>query len=363
MIKKRNILIPILCSILLIGLSRTAMSKVRIYPENIDVALEHDNNVTRERSREDHQDGIIWRLRTGFGIENFIPVKGLDTDAKYKLRMRDVNTTNNEDYSSHSVTLSSKTKLKTGTNISLREAFEIWNSQNDLFNFYDNIVEVEVDQPFGKRTTAHLSYRKEGKWYQNDAPEVQAQNFIYHRISTGASHSISSTFGIMVGYIYQSNMYNRSPINFRGRTQIVLDGVQRDRQTVIILGFRAFLLNNTTIELLNQVVKSDSNSRAFNFSGNRTSIIILSTPLEKLSVEFTYRIVAYNLGAYQTPAMGYELSETRTDDQSGVTLGATYRISDQISLQFGYEYIENTVFFTREFYKKNILSTSLKIKF
>ena len=90
---------------------------------------------------------------------------------------------------------------------------------------------------------------------------------------------------------------------------------------------------------------------------------LLSNPLEKLSVNFIYRIVAFELGAYQTPDMGYELGEIRTDDQSGITLGGTYDISQQVSLMFKYEYIENTVFLTKEFYKENVFSTGLKIKF
>ena len=143
-----------------------------------------------------------------------------------------------------------------------------------------------------------------------------------------------------------------------------LDGLQRDRQNVITLGFQALLFNNTTtLELRNQVVRSNSNSRAFNFNGNRTRIFLLIIPTRKLSIRFIYRLVAYDLEAYQTPDMGYELGEIRTDDQSGITLGVTYDISDQVSLKFGYEHIENTVFFTREFYKKNTFSTGLKIKF
>ncbi|MFQ5799575.1 MAG: hypothetical protein ACE5H0_12910, partial [Bacteroidota bacterium] len=216
----------------------------------------------------------------------------------------------------------------------------------------------------GKKTIARLSYRNERKWFQNDAPEVQARNFLYHQIGMNVSHNISSAFTVQVGYAHQSSVYNRSPIDFKGDRPIALDGVQRDRQNVITLGFRSFLLNDTTtLTLLNQVVRSNSNSRAFNFNGNRTRIILLSIPTRKLSLRFTYQIVAYNLEAYQTPDMGYELSEIRTDDQSGITIGATYDVSHQVSLQFGYERIENTVFFTREFYKKNTFSTGLKIKF
>jgi hypothetical protein len=73
--------------------------------------------------------------------------------------------------------------------------------------------------------------------------------------------------------------------------------------------------------------------------------------------------VAYELGAYQTPDMGYELGEIRTDDQSGITLRAVYEISRQVSLLLKYEHIENTVFLTKEFYKENVFTTGLNIKF
>jgi len=45
------------------------------------------------------------------------------------------------------------------------------------------------------------------------------------------------------------------------------------------------------------------------------------------------------------------------------TLGADYRISDQLSLRLDYEHVENTVFLTREFYKRNAFSAGLKIRF
>ena len=354
----------ILCSILIIGLPKVAASGVEVYPQNTDAILEYDDNVTRERSREDYQYGIVWRLYTGFGIRDFIPVKGLDTRAEYTLGMRDVNTTNDEDYNSHSTILASKAELREGTNISLEEAFRVWNSQSDLFNFYDNAVRIGLDQALGKRTILYLSYRNGQKWFQNDAPEVQARNFLYHQIGMNVDHDISSAFTVKARYVYHFSMYNRSPIDFKGGRQVVLDGVQRDRQNVITLGFRTLLFNKTTtLELLNQVVRSNSNSRVFNFSGNRIRVSLLSIPTRKLSLQFNYRIVAYDLEAYQTPDMGYELGEIRTDDQSGVTLGAIYEVSDQVSLQFNYEHTENTVFFTREFYKKNTFSTGLKIKF
>lgn len=353
----------ILCFMLITVLPEPVESAIEVDPQNTYATFEYDDNVTREGLRKDYQYGIIWRLYTGFDIKNIIPIRGLDSKAGYTLGMRDVNTTNNEDYNSHTVILTSETEFKTDTDLYLKEEFKIWNSQSDLFNFYDNLAMIRLEQPFGRKTTARLSYVSEQKWFQNDEPEVQARNFFYHQIGTELNHRISNTFGVLVGYVYQISTYNRSPIYFKGRKPVALPGTQQDRQNVLTLGFWVFLLDNTHIELLNHVVSSNSNSSAFNFSGNRIGITLLSTPIQSLLLELTYRIVAYELGAYQTPTMGYELSEIRTDDQSGVKLGATYKISDQMSLQLGYEHIENTVFFTREFYKKNIFSTGLKIKF
>jgi hypothetical protein len=159
-------------------------------------------------------------------------------------------------------------------------------------------------------------------------------------------------------------MYNRSPIDFKGRRQIVLDGVQKDRRNVISLGFQAYLFgNNATLDFITQVIRSNSNSRAFNYSGNRTKIWLAFIPTSKLRAWFRYQIVAYDLGAYQTSDMGYEMSEHRTDDQSYVRFGATYDISQQVSIQLFYEHIENSSFFTGEFYKKNTFGTGLVIKF
>jgi predicted porin len=73
--------------------------------------------------------------------------------------------------------------------------------------------------------------------------------------------------------------------------------------------------------------------------------------------------VAYNLGAYQTPDLGYELSETRTDDQSGIKLGLTYYLSKQVSFKVNYEHLSNTVFFTKDFYESNTGSIGMKVKF
>ena len=363
MIEKRNIFIFILCSIILIGLPRTAVSKVSIYSDDIDTILQYDNNVTRERLPENYQYGIIWKIYTGFGIKQFIPVQGLSTEAKYSLRMRDVNTTNNEDYNTHRVDLKSSITLKTGTEISLEEALELWNSQSDLFNFYQSTAMARVIQPFGRKTRVNLSYTSKQKRFQNNTPAVRARNSIQHQVDMGVNHRISDAFTVVVGYSHWYSMYNRSPIDFIGGRQVVLEGVQRDRQNVITLGFQAFLLNNTRIQLSNQFVSSNSNSRAFDYSGNRARIILLSNPIEKLWVNFVYRIVAFELGAYQTPDMGYELGEIRTDDQSGIKLGLTYDISKQVNLLFNYEHIENTVFLTKEFYEEDIFSMGLKIRF
>ena len=137
MIEKRGILICVSLIVLLASLAWADKPKTRIYAQNMSAAFEYDDNVTREGLRQDYQYGIIWRLYTGFGIENFIPIEGLRTDASYTLGMRDVNTTNDEEYNSHAAALRSGLKLKTNTYISLRDELKIWNSQSDLFNFYD----------------------------------------------------------------------------------------------------------------------------------------------------------------------------------------------------------------------------------
>ncbi len=356
-----HIFIIILCFILIISVG-TAKS-AQVYPQDTYAFFEYDDNVTREALPEDYQYGIVWRLYTGFGIKDIIPIKGLDTKVEYELGMRDVNTTNDEDYNSHRATFSTGVDFKTGTSISLEEIFKVWNSQSDLFHFYDNSFSTSLDQSLGEKTIVSLSYKTEQKWLQNDDPEVQARNFYYHQLGVDIDHKIAEVFGISLGYVRQFSVYNRSPIDFKGGMPIVLDGVQRDRQNVLSLGFEIFPLNNTSVSLINQIVNYSSNSRAFNFNGNRIKISILSMPFRKLSLEFAYRIVAYELGAYQTSAMGYELSEIRTDDQSGINLGLNYKISDQTSLQMGYEHIENSVFFTKEFYKENIYHTGLKIRF
>ena len=179
-----------------------------------------------------------------------------------------------------------------------------------------------------------------------------------------AYHQISDTFRAQVGYAYGTITYNRSPIDFGGDRPIAMDDVQRDRQNVITLGLRGVFPNYRIIlNLKDQVIRSNSNSRAFNFNGNKAELKLRVGPFRKLSADFFYRIVAHNLGSYKTPEFGYELTEVRSDDQSGIMLGVEYDISDQVSLRLDYERIENTVFFTREFYEKNIFNTSLKIKF
>jgi len=364
MIEKRNILVFVLCIILLAGASGGAVSGVSVYPQDIRIAFEYDDNVAREKSTKNYQYGIISRLKTGFGIKDFVPVKGLDTAAEYTLRMRDVNTTNNEDYSSQKILLSSIAKLKTGTHIRLENNFWLWNSQSDLFNFYNNILTIGASQPLDGRTTLAMSYEGRQKWFQNNAPEVQARNSFRHQVGAAVSHKLSDSFTAQVGYNYGVSTYNRSPIDFKGDRPIALDGVQRDRHSVITLGIQGFLLNNNVmLKLMNQIVRSHSNSRAFNFSGNRTEISLQITPFEKLLMDFTYRIVAYNVGSYQTPESGYELTEPRSEDQSGITLGVIYDISRQVAFQFDYRRVENAVFFTKEFYKENIFGAGMKIKF
>ena len=344
------------------GVSNTARS-VYVYPQDTYATFEYDDNVTRERLKENYQHSMIWRLYTGFGIKEIIPINGLDTRAEYNLGMRDVNTTNDEDYISHRTTLSARTEFKTGTSVSLEGIFKVWNSQSDLYNFYDNSFSTLINQSLGLKTITSLSYVAEQKWFQSYKPEIQARNFYYHQFGLDLDHKIAEAFGITLGYVYQFSVYNRSPIDFKAGRPIVLEGVQQDRQNVVTLGFKVIPLNNTSVSLMNQIVFYNSNSRVFNFNGNRIKIVILSKPIEKLFLDLTYRIVAYEIGAYQTPTMGYELGETRTDDQSGIRISANYKISDQISLQFGYEHIENTVFLTKEFYKGNIYNTGLKIKF
>jgi len=360
MIKIRKLLIFIGFLSILISLSTPALSKVGIYAQDIDARLEYDNNVTQQRLHENYQDGIIWRLYTGFGIKDFIPVKWLETDAKYSLRMRDVNTTNNEDYNSHEAEF----KLKAGNKLYMNEAIKVWNSQNDLFNFYDNVFDASFSQNFGKKTTLYLSYKGEQKWFQNKAPEVQARNYYYHQLGVNIYHTISEDFQVRLGYVDQIKTYNRRPIDFKNGRPIVLKGIQRDRQKIVMLGFDASMFNNTSLSLSDQIIKSDSNSRVFNFDGNRTQIVVLSNPFQwKLWVELTYQLVAYNIGAYQTPDLGYELSETRTDDQSGIKIGLTYDVSDQVSLKVNYEHLRNTVFFTKDFYESNTASVGMKLKF
>jgi len=357
MIKKMLIFITCL---ILISQSIPAFAKVGIYAQDVDARLEYDNNVTRQRLPKDYQEGIIWRLYTGLGIRGLIPINGLETEAKYTLGMRDVNTTNNEDYNSHEADFN----LRLGSKLSFKETFKIWNSQSDLFHFLDNAAEGSFGQSLGKSTNVYLSYRGEQKWFQNKAPEVQARNFYYHQFGISIHHSISDDFKVRLGYVDQIKTYNRKPIDFKNGRPIVLNGVQRDRQNIIILGFDASVFNNTSLSLLNQIIKSNSISRAFNFDGNRTQILILSNPFQwKLWIDFTYQLVAYNLGAYQTPDLGYELSENRTDDQSGIKIGLTYDISDQVSLKVNYERIKNTVFFTKDFYESNKASIGMKVKF
>ncbi len=356
---KMKALIFIACLVILTGLSSPAMSKMSIYAQDIDAIFEYDNNVTRQRLPEDYQYGIIWRLYTGFGVKDIIPIDGVNTEAKYTLGMRDVNTTNDEDYNSHDIDL----KLNINNKLSLRETLRVWNSQSDLFHFYDNVIEAGFEHSFKEKTRLYASYRNEQKWFQNTASEVRARNFYYHQFGLNIYHSMSSDFRVQMGYVNQLKTYNRRPIGFREGRPVVLDGVQKDRQDILILGFHASVFKNTNLVLSNQIVWSNSNSSAFDFNGNRTQIIVLSNPINKLWVELIYQLVAYNLGAYQTPDLGYELSENRTDDQSGIRLGLTYDLSKQVSLKVNYERLKNTVFFTKDYYESNKGSVGIKVKF
>ncbi len=356
---RSNIFIFIICLILILGLSTFAMSKVSIYAQDIDARFEYDNNVTRQKLPKDYQYGIIWRLNTGFGLKDIIPINRVDTDARYTLSMRDVTTTNNEDYNSHDFDIGIKIREK----ISFKESFKIWNSQSDLFHFSDNTIEAGFEHSLTKQTRLYTSYRNEQKWFQNKAPEVHARNFYYHQLGLNIYHSIHKDFTVQIGYVNQIKTYNRRPIDFKEGKPVVLDGIQKDHQDMIVLGFVASVFNNTNLLLSNQIVRSNSNSRAFDFNGNRTQIIVLSNPIDKLWLEVIYQIVAYNLGAYQTPDLGYELSDNRTDDQSGIRLGLTYGISDQVSLIASYERIKNTVFFTKDYYESNKGSIGVKVKF
>ena len=364
MIEKRNILISILCIILLVGASGIAAPEVSVYPHDINIGIEYDDNVTRERLKEDFQYGVISRLTYRLGIKNFIPVKDMITRAEYDLGLRDVNTTNDEDYSSQKLYLLSDTKLKTGTSIRLEDTFRLWNSQSDLFNFYDNVVKMSISQPLDEETKAELLYENRQKRFRNDVPEVQARNFLHHQVGVKMSHDLSSALTAQVGYAYRFIIYNRSPIDFSGDRVIALDGSQKDQQNIVTLGFLGFFLDRKVMLVLqNQFVRSDSNSRAFDFNGNKAQIVLLVGPFKNLSANFVYTLVAYNLEAQQTPETGYELTEPRSDDQSGIRFDLTYKVSDQVSLELGYERVENTVFFTKEFYEENIFRTGLKIKF
>jgi len=359
MYKTKILIIFITLIFILLSLTTQSLCYLDLYAQDLDAKFEYDNNVTRQRLPENHQSGIIWKLYTGLGVKDIIPTDKLETDARYTLGMRDVNTTNDEDYNSHEFDF----KLRGGNIFSFKEDFRIWNSQSDLFHFYNNVIESNIGHSFGKRTSAYLSYKYEQKWFQNKKPEVQARNFYYHQFSIDLYHSISDDFKVQLGYIDQLKAYNRRPIDFKGGKPVVLDGIQKDRQRVIVLGFSASVFNNTSLLFSNQIVRSDSNSKAFDFSGNRTHLVLLSQPLSKLWVELTYQLVAYNLGAYQTADLGYELSETRTDDQSGIKIGLSYDLSEQLSLKINYEHIKNTVFFTKDFYESDSASVGIKMKF
>ncbi|MBD3180654.1 hypothetical protein GF312_00075 [Candidatus Poribacteria bacterium] len=337
---------------------------MKIYPKSIDAAFEYDDNVTRQGNKDNYQYGIIWRLYTGFGIKDFLPLKRFETKAEYDLGMRDVNTTNNEDYSSHKAKFNLGINLWDITKLNVEDNFNLWNSQSDLFNFLSNNLTFQLDQQLGSKTFTNILYNNGTKRFQNDIPEVQARSFISHQLGINIDHKISEDFTVKSGYIYNYTIYNRRPVEFRSGRPVALEGTQRDRQNIITLGFRTGLLKNmVNLTILNQVVMSKSNSPAFNFDGNRTRLMLLVYPTHKLWIEAHYQIAAYDLGVYQTPEKGYELSDIRTDDQSFITLNITYSLSDQLDLKLRYEHIKNDVFFTREFYKKNTVSAGIVIRF
>lgn len=329
----------------------------------IRLAFEYDDNVTRESLEKNSQSDIVWRLNTAFGIKNIIPISKTNSYLKYMLGMRDVNATNKEDFNSHDLNFEFNLNPKSETRISLYETFKIWNSQNDLFNYIDNLFEIKLDQGIGKNTTANLSYKNEQKWFQNKAPEVQARNYFYHQARIGVNHSISDDFAVQLGYAEQFRFYNRRPIIFKDGRPIALEGMQIDRQKFIILGFYAIILKNASLMLSDQIVSSNSNSDGFDFDGNKMLIILSVSPFRKLSMGLSYQLAAYNLGAYQTPDLGYELSETRTDDQSFVRFTTSYKLSDQVLLRFNYEHIDSTIFFTRNSYKVDTASLGIEVRF
>ncbi len=329
----------------------------------IRLAFEYDDNVTRESLEKNSQSDIVWRLNSAFGVKNIIPIDKTSSHLKYILGMRDVNATNKEDFNSHDLNFEFGINPKQETRVAISDAFKIWNSQNDLFNYIDNLFEVKFDQGLGRNTTTNLSYKNEQKWFQNKAPEVRARNYFYHQISIGVNHSISDDFTVQLGYAEQFRYYNRSPIIFESGRPIALDGVQMDRQKFVILGFYAIILKNASLMLSDQIISSDSNSDGFDFDGNKMLIILSINPIRKLSIGLSYQLAAYNLGAYQTPDLGYELSETRTDDQSFVRFGISYKLSDQVLLRFNYEHIDSTIFFTKNSYKVDTASLGMEVRF
>ncbi|MBM3211956.1 hypothetical protein FJZ33_07045, partial [Candidatus Poribacteria bacterium] len=86
MSKKKYIFIFILSLIISANIPKVAYS-IQVYPQNTSATFEYDDNVTRQAIPKDYQYGVIWRLYTGFGIKDLIPVKGLDTKAEYNLGM------------------------------------------------------------------------------------------------------------------------------------------------------------------------------------------------------------------------------------------------------------------------------------
>ena len=81
-----------------------------------------------------------------------------------------------------------------------KDEFKLWNSKSDLFNFYDNVVDIGASQLLVEGTTADLLYENRQKRFRNDVPEVQARNFLHHQVGVNMYHALSSALTAQVGY-------------------------------------------------------------------------------------------------------------------------------------------------------------------
>lgn len=349
----------------MVSCSMPILSEVSVDRSNsrISIGFEYDDNVTREFLPENHKQSLAWRLNAMFGIKDVVPLKPISSYVTYSLGMRDVNKVNQEDFNTHEIKTGLTANFIDSNRISVEESFRKWNSQNELFNFLNNVVEVKVEQDIGQNTTSALSYKNEQKRFQDLTPQVQARNYYYHQFQGSIYHSISDDFTIQLGYADQSRTYNRRPLDFKNGRPIVVKGIQKDRQKVFMLGFHTIILNNTALSLLNQIVRSKSNSRGFDFDGNKTQIVLTTNLTKNVGLDLSYQVAAYSVSAYQTPDLGYQLSETRTEDQSFIKVGTSYALSDNITIRASYEHIRNVIFFTAESYKNNIFRISTNIKF